>query len=143
MYTTSSQKKIAIFSYFSTWLSLWSWSLYRVESTKWWSVSWKWWFFRFVVWFMSSSFWLLVLFYLILKTKWYKSKHFKNQCCQLFFIFSKNLLFFRNSLYVYLASKYFVIAIVLAFIVALMIHGYQTESTYRLDFLWKLQASGT
>ena len=23
-----------------------------------------------------------------------------------------------------------------------MIHGYQTESTYRLDFLWKLQASG-
>jgi len=47
----------------------------------------------------------------------------------------------ENSLYVYLASKYFVIAIVLAFIIALMIHGYQTESTYRLDFLWKLQAS--
>merc|ERR1711974_585205 len=39
-------------------------------------------------------------------------------------------------------SKYFVLAIALAFIIALMIHGHQTESTYRLDFLWKLQATG-
>ena len=39
-------------------------------------------------------------------------------------------------------SKYFVLAIILAFIIALMIHGHQTESTYRLDFLWKLQATG-
>lgn len=38
-------------------------------------------------------------------------------------------------------SKYFVLAIILAFIIALMIHGHQTESTYRLDFLWKLQAT--
>ncbi len=42
----------------------------------------------------------------------------------------------------FMPSKYFVIFIVLAFIVALMIHGHQTESTYRLDFLWKLQATG-
>ena len=40
-----------------------------------------------------------------------------------------------------MASKYFVIFIIIAFIVALMIHGHQTESTYRLDFLWKLQAT--
>ena len=33
------------------------------------------------------------------------------------------------------------IAIVFAFIIALIIHGHQTESTYRLDFLWKLQAT--
>ena len=25
------------------------------------------------------------------------------------------------------------------FVVALVIHGHQTEATYRLDFLWKLQ----
>jgi hypothetical protein len=31
--------------------------------------------------------------------------------------------------------------VVLAFTVALAIHGHQTESTYRLDFLWKLQAT--
>ena len=41
----------------------------------------------------------------------------------------------------FLATKYFVIFIIIAFIVALMIHGHQTESTYRLDFLWKLQAT--
>ena len=40
-----------------------------------------------------------------------------------------------------MATKYFVIFIIIAFIVALMIHGHQTESTYRLDFLWKLQAT--
>lgn len=42
----------------------------------------------------------------------------------------------------FIASKYFMIFILLAFIVALIIHGHQTESTYRLDFLWKLQATG-
>ena len=36
-----------------------------------------------------------------------------------------------------------VIAIVISFTIALIIHGHQTESTYRLDFLWKLQATGT
>ena len=34
-----------------------------------------------------------------------------------------------------------VIAIVISFTIALIIHGHQTESTYRLDFLWKLQAT--
>ncbi len=42
----------------------------------------------------------------------------------------------------YLSSKLFMIGVILAFIVALMIHGHQTEATYRLDFLWKLQATG-
>ena len=35
-----------------------------------------------------------------------------------------------------------VIAIVISFTIALIIHGHQTEATYRLDFLWKLQATG-
>jgi hypothetical protein len=34
------------------------------------------------------------------------------------------------------------IAIICSFIIALVIHGHQTEATYRLDFLWKLQATG-
>lgn len=32
---------------------------------------------------------------------------------------------------------------VLVFVVALIFHGHQTEATYRLDFIWKLQATGT
>lgn len=32
---------------------------------------------------------------------------------------------------------------VLIFAVALIFHGHQTEATYRLDFIWKLQATGT
>ena len=39
-------------------------------------------------------------------------------------------------------TRYMVIAIVISFTIALIIHGHQTESTYRLDFLWKLQATG-
>lgn len=31
---------------------------------------------------------------------------------------------------------------VLIFAVALIFHGHQTEATYRLDFIWKLQATG-
>lgn len=31
---------------------------------------------------------------------------------------------------------------VLVFAVALIFHGHQTEATYRLDFIWKLQATG-
>lgn len=46
-----------------------------------------------------------------------------------------------NCPYDYIATKYVLIAVVLAFTVALAIHGHQTESTYRLDFLWKLQAT--
>ena len=42
----------------------------------------------------------------------------------------------------HVATKYLLIAIILVFIVALFIHGHQTEATTRLDFLWKLQATG-
>jgi len=41
----------------------------------------------------------------------------------------------------HIATKYLLIAIILVFIVALFIHGHQTEATTRLDFLWKLQAT--
>jgi len=41
----------------------------------------------------------------------------------------------------HLSSKYFMIFVIFAFIIALIIHGHQTEATYRLDFLWKLQAT--
>lgn len=29
-----------------------------------------------------------------------------------------------------------------AFMLALIFHSHQTEATYRLDFIWKLQATG-
>jgi hypothetical protein len=48
---------------------------------------------------------------------------------------------FRNCPQDYIATKYVTIAVVVAFTVALAIHGHQTEATYRLDFLWKLQAT--
>ena len=48
---------------------------------------------------------------------------------------------YRNCPQDYIATKYVIIAVVLAFTVALAIHGHQTEATYRLDFLWKLQAT--
>merc|ERR1719411_665498 len=41
----------------------------------------------------------------------------------------------------YLETRFMVIAIVISFTIALIIHGHRTESTYRLDFLWKLQAT--
>lgn len=31
---------------------------------------------------------------------------------------------------------------VMIFICALILHSHQTEATYRLDFIWKLQATG-
>jgi adenylate cyclase 5 len=34
------------------------------------------------------------------------------------------------------------VVVLLSFVVALVIHSQQTEATYRLDFLWKLQATG-
>ena len=41
----------------------------------------------------------------------------------------------------HIASKYLMAGILAVFVVALVIHGHQTEATYRLDFLWKLQAT--
>ena len=41
----------------------------------------------------------------------------------------------------HIASKYLMGGILSVFVVALVIHGHQTEATYRLDFLWKLQAT--
>jgi hypothetical protein len=38
--------------------------------------------------------------------------------------------------------RYLTVVVLLGFVVALVIHGQQTEATYRLDFLWKLQATG-
>lgn len=32
---------------------------------------------------------------------------------------------------------------VVIFVIALIFHSHQTEATYRLDFIWKLQATGT
>ncbi|XP_023704779.1 adenylate cyclase type 5 isoform X2 [Cryptotermes secundus] len=37
--------------------------------------------------------------------------------------------------------RYLTVVVLLSFVVALVIHGQQTEATYRLDFLWKLQAT--
>jgi adenylate cyclase 5 len=37
---------------------------------------------------------------------------------------------------------YLTVVVLLSFVVALVIHSQQTEATYRLDFLWKLQATG-
>ena len=48
----------------------------------------------------------------------------------------------RNCPHDYLETRWMVIAIVISFTIALIIHGHQTEATYRLDFLWKLQATG-
>lgn len=38
--------------------------------------------------------------------------------------------------------QYISIVISIGFAVALILHGQQTEATYRLDFVWKLQATG-
>lgn len=38
--------------------------------------------------------------------------------------------------------KYINIVVVVGFVIALIIHSQQTEATYRLDFVWKLQATG-
>lgn len=34
------------------------------------------------------------------------------------------------------------VVVALGAAVALLLHAHQTESTYRLDFIWKLQANG-
>lgn len=39
--------------------------------------------------------------------------------------------------------QYLTTVISLGFLVALILHAQQTEATYRLDFVWKLQATGT
>ena len=41
-----------------------------------------------------------------------------------------------------LATLYLTVVVLLGFLLALVIHSRQTEATYRLDFLWKLQATG-
>lgn len=38
--------------------------------------------------------------------------------------------------------RYLTVIVLLSFVVALIIHSQHTEATYRLDFLWKLQATG-
>ncbi|XP_074031127.1 adenylate cyclase type 6 isoform X2 [Leptinotarsa decemlineata] len=40
-----------------------------------------------------------------------------------------------------LTHKYINIIILVGFVIALILHGQQTEATYRLDFVWKLQAT--
>lgn len=37
---------------------------------------------------------------------------------------------------------YLMVVILVGFMLALSIHSQQTEATYRLDFVWKLQATG-
>lgn len=39
--------------------------------------------------------------------------------------------------------QYLTTVISIGFLVAFILHGQQTEATYRLDFVWKLQATGT
>lgn len=40
-------------------------------------------------------------------------------------------------------TQYYMNVVILAgFVIALILHGQQTEATYRLDFVWKLQATG-
>lgn len=38
--------------------------------------------------------------------------------------------------------RYLTVVVLFSFVVALIIHSQHTEATYRLDFLWKLQATG-
>ncbi|XP_075213692.1 adenylate cyclase type 6-like [Lycorma delicatula] len=40
-----------------------------------------------------------------------------------------------------ISSRYLTIVVLIGFMIALVIHSQQTEATYRLDFLWKLQAT--
>lgn len=42
-----------------------------------------------------------------------------------------------------ITHQYVNIVILVGFVIALILHGQQTEATYRLDFVWKLQATGT
>ncbi|KAF5269198.1 hypothetical protein FQR65_LT02499 [Abscondita terminalis] len=40
-----------------------------------------------------------------------------------------------------ITSQYMNVVVLIAFVIALIIHGQQIEATYRLDFVWKLQAT--
>ena len=51
----------------------------------------------------------------------------------------KTVFFSRQMSVHHIASKYLMGGVLTVFVVALVIHGHQTEATYRLDFLWKLQ----
>ena len=50
------------------------------------------------------------------------------------------LIFF--SIHYLFSSKQLTGLVLICFLTALVIHSQQTDSTYRLDFLWKLQATG-
>ena len=42
-----------------------------------------------------------------------------------------------------LAPRHLVLVVLVGMVVVLVIHSLHTEATYRLDFLWKLQATGS
>ncbi|XP_017784775.1 PREDICTED: adenylate cyclase type 6 isoform X2 [Nicrophorus vespilloides] len=48
---------------------------------------------------------------------------------------------FLTTYEVTLSMQYISIVITVGFLIALVLHGQQTEATYRLDFVWKLQAT--
>lgn len=62
------------------------------------------------------------------------------------FLFNSTLI---NVLFIFVSRGYTItlqyinIVILVGFVIALILHGQQTEATYRLDFVWKLQATGT
>lgn len=41
-----------------------------------------------------------------------------------------------------MTQRYINVILLVGFVIALILHGQQTEATYRLDFVWKLQATG-
>lgn len=41
-----------------------------------------------------------------------------------------------------MTQRYINVILLAGFVLALILHGQQTEATYRLDFVWKLQATG-
>lgn len=41
-----------------------------------------------------------------------------------------------------MAPRHLVLVVLVGMVVVLVIHSLHTEATYRLDFLWKLQATG-
>lgn len=65
---------------------------------------------------------------------------FSTPFCIIAFTWDQMLWNFANSEATVMPLKAVVILVLALYIVALVIHGFQTESTSRLDFLWKLQA---
>lgn len=56
--------------------------------------------------------------------------------------FRTSILCFREEIIDSIPTRYISIVILVGFMIALVIHSLQTEATYRLDFVWKLQATG-